>query len=259
VLADMSLKTFSKRLRKKIKKALWRPEHYAGVMVSHPKSGRTWLRVMLDEVGIPFECTHDGVTAARPFDQLTPCRRKMYRQKPVVFVYRDPRDTVVSYFFQRTLRTQRYEGTMSEFIRDPHFGIEKIIRFNLAWAQLGPDLPAFLPVSYETLRVGPAAMMRSIVDFINAVVSDVELDQVCANNTFEKMRTREATGAYNDRYRRMLRPASNDPESFKVRRGKIAGFTDYLTPEDITYCDDILMRYEYAQRLTRLSPDGGIS
>jgi hypothetical protein len=36
----------------------------------------------------------------------------------------------------------------------------------------------------------------------------------------------------------MLRtPSSADPESFKVRKGRVGGFRDYLSPEDIEYVD----------------------
>jgi len=29
----------------------------------------------------------------------------------------------------------------------------------------------------------------------------------------------------------------NDPESFKTRRGKVGGYVDYLTPQDIEFLD----------------------
>jgi len=31
-----------------------------------------------------------------------------------------------------------------------------------------------------------------------------------------------------------------DPESFKVRRGKVGGYREYLSPEDLDYAADAL-------------------
>jgi hypothetical protein len=172
---------------------------------------------------------------------------------------RDPRDTVVSYYFQRTLRSDRYSGSMAGFIRDPSYGIERIVQYNLAWLKLGTDLPAFLPISYENLKFDPVAVMNSIVGFVGAELPRSDIERVCRNNTFEKMRTREASGEYKDlyksdaRYRRMLRPTSDNPESYKVRRGKVGGYADYLTAEDIIYCDNVLSRHSYFDRLDKLN------
>lgn len=248
------LTSFFRRLRKKVRRARQPRQDYVGVIVSYPKAGRTWLRVMLDELGLPVECTHDGSGTARPFERLALCRNPVYREKPVLFMLRDPRDTVVSYYFQRTLRSDRFDGAMSDFVRDPAYGIEKIMRFNLAWLQLGRDLPAFLPVTYETLKSDPVDVMKSVVDFIGTSRPESEIERVCSNNTFEKMKAREGSGEYNERYRKMLRPASEHPESYKVRRGKIGGYADYLTEEDIAYCDDTLRRYDYFQRVSQLMP-----
>jgi hypothetical protein len=248
------LTSFFRRLRKKVRRARRPRQDYVGVIVSYPKAGRTWLRVMLDELGLPVECTHDGSGTARPFERLALCRSPTYRERPVLFMLRDPRDTVVSYYFQRTLRSDRFEGAMAEFVRDPAHGIDKIIRFNLAWLQLGRDLPAFLPITYEALKSTPADVMRSVVDFVGAKRVDSEIESVCLNNTFEKMKSREGSGEYNERYRKMLRPASEHPESYKVRRGKIGGYADYLTEEDIAYSDDALRRYDYFQRVSQLMP-----
>jgi hypothetical protein len=39
--------------------------------------------------------------------------------------------------------------------------------------------------------------------------------------------------------RRRLRPGSlDDEESFKTRRGKVGGFADYLSPEDVAFVEE---------------------
>jgi hypothetical protein len=52
------------------------------------------------------------------------------------------------------------------------------------------------------------------------------MKQAELNNTYESVR---------------LRPGNvDDPESFKLRKGKINGYVDYLTEDDITYIDKII-------------------
>ena len=119
-----------------------------GVIVSYPKSGRTWLRVILQDLDVPLAFTHDGSSGskARKFEELKPIRKELYTEMPVVFLFRDPRDTVVSAYFWETHRlVDGYAGSMAEFIRDPSHGVEKIVRFNLAWLEQGPKSPGLSP------------------------------------------------------------------------------------------------------------------
>jgi hypothetical protein len=49
-----------------------------------------------------------------------------------------------------------------------------------------------------------------------------------------------------NRYRHKLIPSDSDnPDSYKVRRGKVGGYSDYLSAEDIAYCDEVLKHYTY--------------
>lgn len=71
-----------------------------GLMVSFPKSGRTWVRVMLDSVNCKVRCTHDGSdhSLGTHFNDLVPCQVDG-TDRPLLFLHRDPRDTAVSGFF----------------------------------------------------------------------------------------------------------------------------------------------------------------
>jgi hypothetical protein len=89
------------------------------------------------------------------------------------------------------------------------------------------------------------AVLREIVDFVGAKVGDEAIAHVASENTFEKMRRREANGEYG-RYKKKLTPRDKgDPETYKVRRGKIGGYVDYLSPDDVAYCNAMLERYGY--------------
>ena len=71
-----------------------------GLLVSFPKSGRTWVRVMLDSLSIKLRYTHDGSdnSLGTHFNDLVPCQVDV-TDRPLLFLHRDPRDTAVSGFF----------------------------------------------------------------------------------------------------------------------------------------------------------------
>jgi hypothetical protein len=53
--------------------------------------------------------------------------------------------------------------------------------------------------------------------------------------TFENMRRAEAEKRFDSR---ALRPRHlDDPETFKVRRGEVGSYLEYLSAEDIAYID----------------------
>jgi hypothetical protein len=220
-----------------------------GVVVSFPKSGRTWLRVMLDELGLPFLFTHDGSDRVCGFSEMRICRRPLFYKYPVVFLSRDPRDTVVSGYFEMSRRSYKteilYSRAISDFARDPRYGIEKVILFNKAWLKKGGGLRRFLPITYEQMTDKPEAVLRTVVNFVGAEVSDDAIARVVSENTFERMHRREANGEYG-RYGTKLTPRDQaDPDSYKLRRGKSGGYVDYLSPDDLAYCNAMLERYGY--------------
>ena len=55
-------------------------------------------------------------------------------------------------------------------------------------------------------------------------------DEALRFSSFENMKQLEATGGIQNK---ILAPGDpNDPESYKVRHGKVGAFADYLSPED---------------------------
>jgi hypothetical protein len=206
---------------------------------------------MLDDLEVRLDYRHDGAkhSRPRPFEELTLCRGQ-YAAKPVVFMSRDPRDTAISGFFQKDLRRDGYAGSLSDFVRDPLHGAEKIVRYNLTWLDRGSRLPAFLPITYEETSVDTVAVMCLTIAFVGVRIPDNEVERVATENTFDKMREREARGQYSGRYRDALTPGDPDkPDSYKVRRGKVGGYVDYLSDDDIAYCDGVLRHYAYFETL----------
>lgn len=232
------------------------------VCVSYPKSGRTWLRTMFSELGAQVTFTHlDTGHNYSAWGKLPENLKKpSVDANRVIFLYRDPRDTVVSYFYETTIRQKpdRWRAIkfwlggrnapqkMRDLVRSRRFGIEKVIHFNLLCAE---HLNA-LPVSYEELSSDTLPAMKRILSFMDFQVSDERLAEVVANNSFSKMHEREATGGY---ARGGLQPRDvSNPNSYKVRKGKVGGWEEEMDDETKDFVGKKLNEARYFGRMQEL-------
>jgi hypothetical protein len=90
--------------------------------------------------------------------------------------------------------------------------------------------------SYEEARKDPEASLRDVLGFLGFERIDAELvDQSIEFASFDSMKSMESEDRFD---RKMLQPGDpSDPESFKVRRGKVGGFVDYLSPDDTRFIE----------------------
>ena len=232
------------------------------VIVSYPKSGRTWLRTLLgkafcEQYGVDegllldtytltkqtgvltTRFTHDGseILDGKHFRDLDVDRSAKFQGKKVLFIVRDLRDVLVSSYFQAVKRADVFEGEISAFIRDERFGVQKIVQFLNIWHvnQFFPD--DFLLLTYEDMHKDTERALRQALDFMGAgSVTDAVIDRAVEFASFESMRRMEKNDEFGIWW---MRPGDvDDPESYKVRRGKIGGYVDYLSSEDIAYVDE---------------------
>ncbi|MGI8432553.1 MAG: sulfotransferase domain-containing protein [Chthoniobacterales bacterium] len=248
------------------------------LVVSIPKSGRTWVRTFLcayfcEKAREPFTLhpevfpgvphliyTHDLFeqrTKADRWDKvrgkyLIPYRER--RRRPVILLARDPRDAFVSLYVQLTRRTKETPNELktkpaSALLRDPAFGIASMVEVMNSWLAEWSGRRHFLLVRYETLRENPRASFQPVLHLLGETeIVERALTHALEFSAFGNMKKLESAGAFTSK---ILRAGdTGDPESFKVRRGKIGGFPDYLSPADQEYA---------AAALTQLDPRFGYS
>lgn len=213
------------------------------IVVSFPKSGRTWLRIMLDQMSIPAKFTHAGAQHSKP-RPIEDIQAFMPRAKDrVLFLYRDPIDTAVSGYHQASKRLKIFDGSLSEFIRHPDHGIEKVFRFNDMWCKALAERPNTMILSYEELHSRTARELMAVAYFFDVRPSPTSIKQVCEDSRFERMQEREYSGFYAGRYKDKLVPGDvSDVDSYKIRRGKVGGYIDELSAEDIAWARDRMER-----------------
>jgi hypothetical protein len=244
------------------------------IIVSIPKSGRTWLRAFLcayfcKRFGLEFTL-RPGRYALRGFPRivfshdlfehrtkgdlwdrirgkyLVP-RRELNRAK-IILLARDPRDCFVSLYLQLTRRDPNApvkfkQKTVSEMLRDEKFGMRAIVDAMNHWINEFAQRDNFTLVRYEALRASPAEHFRDLLASLGDSSPDVNIFQEALEfSQFENMQKLEAAGAFDSN---ILHPGDvRDPESFKVRRGKVGGYREYLSAGDQQFAADSMTQLD---------------
>ncbi|HEY1582815.1 MAG TPA: sulfotransferase domain-containing protein [Chthoniobacterales bacterium] len=241
-------------------------------VVSIPKCGRTWLRTFLcayfcEKNGQPFTLapekfddvphliyTHDLFEQRTKADRWDKLRGKYLipeRERarlPVLLLVRDPRDAFVSLYIQVTRRTRETpdelrKRSVSDLLRDPGFGIVSMVEVMNSWLAEWSDRPDFLLVRYETLRAQESSGFAEILRFLGETQpNEKAFAHALDFSHFGNMKKLESVGAFASK---ILRAGDErDPESFKVRKGKVGGFADYLSPHDQEFAAVALARLD---------------
>jgi len=214
------------------------------MVISFPKSGRTWLRYGLHLAGhgaINFSHDgfeyNDGAMPALNFD--TTARLSQYRAvHRIVYIERGVHDTIVSLFHQITGRFSDffgYQGTISDFLRDPYFGVANLIRYQLMWRELSGALPV-LAIRYEDMAQDYAAVLRKTSAHFELGMSMADCARVASQTTLEAMKQVEQSRSFDQPW---LQPRMGAP---KVRQGRIGGYVEALSPDDIAFVDAEIKR-----------------
>jgi hypothetical protein len=183
---------------------------------------------------------HDGsdLALAHPYQRLSAGKRG-YRSKTVVVLVRNVKDVLVSSYFQATKGVQTFQGSISEFIRDDRFGARKVLTFYNQWFT-GQSVPrAFHVLRYEDLHRDTRGVLAQALAIVGADGMDEDvLAAAIEYGRFDRMKDMEQGKVFDNPVLRVKN--EQDPESFKVRRGVVRGYVDYLSDEDIRYIDRVI-------------------
>lgn len=223
-------------------------------LTSYPKSGRTWFRYILSNyfsasAGLDAEVSlHNmfrivpnfAVDAVRGIPAFRACgeeagvplilvshnnyRQTIFLRAPVVFMVRDPRDVLVSAFFHATRHKGRFSGDFDAFIADKDQGLPVLVRYLNGWAAGLPRHRHFI-LTYERLTDAPEETTADVLRFLRCDVDREKVELAVALSRFEAMQDRERQEGIPDHSYDV-----NDSEALRMRKGKVGGHADYLTP-----------------------------
>ena len=161
-----------------------------------------------------------------------------FRSKNVIVLIRDPRDTVVSYYFHMKKRLKIYNDSMTKFIRDETFGIKRIISVLNLWSKVIDIAENKMVVKYEDMHLKLCYVLNHIARFLNLNIKKEYILQAIEFCQFDKMREMETTNIFNHI---ALKPGNvKNEESYKTRKGFSGGYKKYLTEQDINYLNSLI-------------------
>ena len=181
-------------------------------IVSYPKSGNSWVRFLIAHLvaaGRPVDFSSvqqivpgiDFVSARKLASLARPRILKSHeyfdpRYEKLVYLVRDPRDVVVSYYHHDLRRRLIAEGyPMERYVErflagrlDPYGSWHEHVG---SWLGARDGDPGFLLLRYEDLSAAPQQGLRRIADFLGLRPDDAALALACERSSFEAMRRLE--------------------------------------------------------------------
>ena len=211
-------------------------------VVTYPKSGTTWLAFLLANLLRPpgsqpltldtyLQHTPDvngayfGTDTLQAFGKLpTP---RIFLAHPtydpvlprVIYVLRDPRDVLVSYWHHDRLTQRDFKLSLADFVRRDDHWPGRWDEHVSGWL-LTHHHPRLLVVKYEDLQHDTVTALQHVVDFVGLVHGVAELRQAAEDSRFDRMRSAEEQFGWKG-----VRAAKD--ERF-VRRGQAGGWRDEL-------------------------------
>lgn len=271
------------RLKKKLKKwqlLLREKIKHKNVQVyflSYPKCGRTWLRFMIGKAisdqynlnvslnditevyqftsrykNIPtIEFSHDDFPQFSLPGKLI-SNKKKFKDKIVIFLVRDPKDVLVSYFNQYMYRGAKelLEKTngKKENISDIHDFLYKgtgnlnnIVEYYNVWAKNRQLPKKFLLVRYEALKENTFEELKKIFETIGIKISDELLLKSIEYSSFANMRTLEQENKLN---KGRFGKTNGSESSLKTRKGKVGSYKEIFNDKEKLYINENLAKLD---------------
>lgn len=276
-----------RELRRRLELAMARRARL--LIIGHPKAGNTWLRAMISRLyqvrlDIPSDFTVKSdelalrdpraprVLATNGYysyegaigEALNECAPPSeLRRKPIVLLARHPCDVAVSWYNQFTKRQSaskqelinafienpidRRTIRLWEFVRHSDIGVPLLIDLLNTWERRVAQLETAIIVRYEDMRADPVPELKRITELMDEAFSEDELTAATEWASFDRLQRMEADGHFRRGGLRLIDPG--DEASRKVRRGKVGGYRDDFSPEQVAELDALVA--------TRLSPAFG--
>ena len=233
-------------------------------VVSYPKCGRTWLRMMLinyyHELGVyatrftdssllqtdkqrivKFDHDHGNwVPAPKSYKNIQVNKAK-FQNHPVIFLIRHPGDVLVSSWYHLKYRENIYTGTLSEFIREELTGIRKVVEFMNRWLEFEDASEPYMALPYETMKTVPKASLEKVLEFLDTPPDKALIKKAVKASNFKSMKQMEASGSLKEPW---MQPGSKQSEhSMKIRSGKVEAYREEMQPEDIKLVRSTIEQY----------------
>lgn len=217
-------------------------------LVSFPRSGNTWLNFLLANLMVKYcrksvdfniRTVHDIVPDIHynkenipedlgfyPFPRIIKSHAGYLPDyKRVIYIVRDPRDVMVSYY---DYLTKKINGpnfkNFSDFIKNRKYGLPAWCKHLKSWMNKWDII-----IKYEDLKENSYTQLKRILSFLkldDIVDGDIEL--AIEKSSFENMQLKEKREGFEG--------SKTFSKNFVfVRQGKVGGWKDVFSSHDLRY------------------------
>ena len=183
-------------------------------LVSYPRSGNTWLRFIIsnlvdpltpvDFVTLEHRAPDIHINSDRAMQRLSDPRFLKsheyfdHRYRRVLYVVRDPRDIVSSYYryhINYGHLPDGYSGSLylKQFLDGKLDRCGTWLEHVGSWLGARNGEPSFRLLQYDEMLRDPAKLARELCDFLDLERSDVEITTAVSNSNRDRMRELERT------------------------------------------------------------------
>lgn len=201
------------------------------IIVSYPKSGRTWLRVMIKQYSKvtnqryepdEHQWTHIGYGYGRV---ILPQHVRKYEGTKVL-LQRDPLDTIVSFYHDESARRPHLvRGDIDDYAK------KKVHHYNKYTREI-KTLDFDISLSYERMLTDTYKEVLPIFHALFGAVESKSLQDTIEFCKFDNLYDLERKGEMEMRANSTF---------FKTRKGKVGSAQEELSPETIKYLGENLL------------------
>ncbi|MFW6130379.1 MAG: sulfotransferase domain-containing protein [Atribacterota bacterium] len=221
-------------------------------LCSYPKSGRTWVRFIISNyindlfnlgLNVDFQSMFKitpnlinnktrGIEAYKyyenpqiPFIVSTHNTNIYAPNRQIILILRKPHDILVSYFHHLKFHTKNFNGSFTQFLNHPEFGIKKLIDYLNYW---DPFVNKILIITYEQMHKNCHGEISKIIKFINLKIDTKTLNEDINKSSFASMKKIEIRNKVpGEKYN------ANNKKERRVRAGVIDGYKQFMNKNSI--------------------------
>ncbi len=231
---------------------------FENFLISYPKSGRTWLqRIIIETVKAKENIdanieevsrisdysasfptlltTHAGSSWEEKIRDLSEIEKddiENYQHGKVIFLYRDPKDILVSQYYHIKNRTGFKTFPKEEVISNPYVGLEKVIGFMNKWNRYSAQCSdRVMALSYEALKNEPLNRMKEVFAFLGYDVSEEHIETAIQRCSIKRMKE-DQKNMGNTPWSYVA--DKSNANAFQTRKGMSGEYREFFTDAEIT-------------------------